>query len=54
MIFALCFGVFALFHSITSLMLLLYFQYPIDDFMAICLAGEFIMGIAILYTAKYL
>lgn len=53
-ILTLCAGVFALFHSVTSVILLLYFQYAIDEFMAICLAGEFIIGIAILYTFKYL
>tara|TARA_R100000306_G_scaffold36350_1_gene36616 strand:- start:69 stop:290 length:222 start_codon:yes stop_codon:yes gene_type:complete len=45
-------GVFALFHSITSVILLMYFKYPIDLFMFFIFATEFAIGIMMFIGIK--
>ena len=45
-------GVFALFHSITSVILLMYFKYPIDLFMFFIFATEFAIGITMFIGIK--
>ena len=47
-------GVFALFHSITSVILLMYFKYPIDLFMFFIFAVEFAIGIMMFVGIKKL
>ena len=47
-------GVFALFHSITSVILLIYFKYPIDLFMFFIFATEFAIGIMMFIGIKIL
>ena len=45
-------GVFALFHSIASVILLMYFKYPIDLFMFFIFATEFAIGIMMFIGIK--
>ena len=47
-------GVFALFHSVTSVLLLAYANYPVDTFMILVLLLEFVIGIACLYASRVL
>ena len=47
-------GVFALFHTITSVILLMYFKYPIDLFMFFIFATEFAIGIMMFIGIKIL
>ena len=47
-------GVFALFHSITSIILLMYFKYPIDLFMFFIFAVEFAIGVMMFIAIKVL
>ena len=47
-------GVFALFHSITSVILLMYFKYPIDLFMFFIFAVEFAIGVMMFIAIKVL
>jgi hypothetical protein len=53
-IFTKCIGVFALFHSVTSVLLLAYANYPVDTFMILVLLLEFVIGIACLYASRVL
>ena len=47
-------GVFALFHSITSIIFLMYFKYPIDLFMFFIFAVEFAIGVMMFIAIKVL